>query len=262
MSANLTAAQRRALAEQDARWLDLPLSRHRDPASIAAHVRHLAKLMGGARRASASSAAAHWRRLYDRSVPQDFALACKEGCAHCCHQIVLVYAPEAFRIAAQVGERAEAAAAMRKAAGTWSDAASRSANARMTCPLLSNNCCSIYDGRPLNCRAFVAIDVRECISTFVMMGKFAVRMPVPITNLRTFCHMLMMAALRLAGKAVALYEMNAAVSRILDVPDAEARWLSGEDVFQGLAQDAPLAPETEAEIDRLVALADPIMVRT
>jgi Fe-S-cluster containining protein len=261
MSANLTAAQRRALAEQDARWLNLPLSGPGDPSSVAAHVRHLAKLMGGTRRASAAAAAAHWGQLYDRSVPSGFALACREGCAHCCCQIVLVYAPEAFRLAAQVGDRAETAAAMRKAAETWGEAASRSASARTTCPLLSNNRCSIYDSRPLNCRAFVAIDVRECISTFVMMGKFAVRMPVPVTNLRTFCHMLMMAALRLAGKDIALYEMNAAVSRILETPDAETRWLAGEDILRGLAQDVPLTPEIEAEIERLAALAAPIAVR-
>ena len=132
----------------------------------------------------------------------------------------------------------------------------------MLCPLLSDSQCSIYEARPINCRAFVAVDVRECISTFVMMGKFAVRMPAPITNLRTFCHMLIMAALRLTGKNVALYEMNAAVGRILETPEAELRWLSGEDIFVGLAQDVPIAPEIDAGIERLIALVGPTMVRT
>jgi hypothetical protein len=70
-----------------------------------------------------------------------------------------------------------------------------------------------------------------------------------------------MAALRVAGKTIALYEMNAAVSRILETPDAEPRWLSGEDIFQGLAQDVPLVPQIETEIERLAALAAPSMVR-
>jgi len=73
--------------------------------------------------------------------------------------------------------------------------------------------------------------------------------------------MLMMAALRLAGKNVAVYEMNAAVSRVLETPDAEARWLAGDDVFEGLAQDLPMAPEIGAEIDRMVAFVAPTMER-
>ena len=262
MSATLSAAQRRALAEQDARWLDLPLPSNGDPASVAAHVRHLAKLMGGGRRASASAAASHWGQLYDRSVPQNFALACRKGCAHCCCQSVLVYAPEAFRIAALMRERTETLAAMQAAAEKWGGATSGPGSPRrVTCPLLSNGACSIYDARPLNCRAFVAIDVRECISTFVMMGKFAVRMPVPVTNVRTFCHMLMMSALRLAGKNIALYEMNAAIGRALATPDAEALWLSGEDIFKGLEQDVSIAPEIDAQIEQLAAFVAPTMGR-
>ena len=256
----LSAAQRRVLAEQDARWLDLPLSGGGNPVQVAAHIRHLVKLMNGGRRASAAAAAGHWGRLYDSSI-QNFDLACRQGCAHCCKQSVLIYAPEAFAIAAQVRERPEVAA-IRAAAEELSAAAPGSDTVRrISCPLLSNNSCSIYEFRPLNCRAFVAVDVRECIATFVMMGKFAVPMPTPITNMRTFWHMLMMAALRLAGKDVAVYEMNAAVSRVLETPDAEARWLAGDDVFEGLAQDLPMAPEIGAEIDRMVAFVAPTMER-
>lgn len=262
MSATLSAAQRRALAEQDARWLDLPLSSHDDPASVAAHVRHLVKLMGGGRRASAVAAATHWGRLYDRSVPQNFTLACRQGCAHCCCQAVLVYAPEAFRIAALIQERAGTINAMQAAARKWSEAAPNSGNVRQViCPLLSNGACSIYDARPLNCRAFVAIDVNECISTFLMMGKFAVRMPVPVTNMRTFCHMLMMSALRLAEKNIALYEMNAAIGRVLATPDAEAKWLSGMNIFEGLEQDVPVIPEINAQIERMSAFIAPTIAR-
>ena len=259
----LSAAQRRLLAEEDARWLDLPLSSGGNPAQVAAHIRHLAKLISEGRRASAAAAASHWGRLYDSSIQKTFELACRQGCAHCCKQPVLIYAPEAFALAARMRERPETAAAMRGAAEKLGTMASGPDTVRrISCPLLSNNSCSIYEIRPLNCRAFVAVDVRECISTFVMMGKFAVRMPAPITNMRTFWHMLMMAALRLAGKNVAVYEMNAAVSRALETPDAEARWLAGEDVFEGLAEALPMAPEIEAEIGRMVAFVAPTMERT
>lgn len=258
----LSAAQRRVLAEQDARWLDLPLSGGGNPAQVGAHIRHLAKLISGGRRASAAAAAGHWSRLYDSSIQKNFELACRQGCAHCCKQSVLIYAPEAFAIAAQLRERPEMAAVMHGAAEKLGTAESGPGTVRrITCPLLSDNACSLYEIRPLNCRAFVAVDVRECISTFVMMGKFAIRMPTPITNMRTFWHMLMMAALRLAGKNIAVYEMNAAVSRVLETPDAEARWLAGDDIFEGLAQDLPMAPEIEAEIGRMVAYVAPTMER-
>jgi Fe-S-cluster containining protein len=258
----LSAAQRRILAEQDARWLDLPLSGSGNPAQVAAHIRHLVKLISGGRRASAAAAAGHWGRLYDRSIQMNFALACRQGCAHCCTQSVLIYAPEAFAIAARMRGRPEIADAMRCAVEKMRAAPpGPDTMRRISCPLLSDNSCTIYDIRPLNCRAFVAVDVRECISTFVMMGKFAIRMPSPITNMRTFWHMLMMAALRLAGKDVAVYEMNAAVSRVLETPDAEARWLAGEDVFEGLAEELPLPPAIEAEIGQMVAFVGPTMER-
>ena len=260
MPASLSAAQRRALAEQDARWLKLPLPGGSDPAPVAAHIRHLVKLMGPGRRSSAASVASHWTELYDRSVPQNFKLACRQGCAHCCSQTVSIYAPEAFRIAELVRERAGTAAAMQAAAEKLRASKADANTIRwMSCPLLSDNLCTVYDARPLNCRSFVAVDLRECISAFVMMGKPAVRMPVPITNMRTYCHMLMMTALRLAGKKVAVYEMNAAVSRILETPGAETRWLAGEDVFADLAQAVPMAPEIEGEIQRMADFIAPTM---
>ena len=258
MPVPLSAAQRRALAEQDARWLGLPLPGSSDPAPVAAHMRHLAKLLGPGRKASPAAAAAHWSQLYDRTVPQGFDLACRQGCAHCCKQSVAVYAPEAFRIAALVRERTQTVAAMREAAEKLKDAPPDAGQIRwLSCPLLSENLCTAYDARPLNCRAFVAVDLRECISTFVMMGNTGVRMPVPFTNIRTFCHMLMMAALRLAGRSIATYEMNAAVGRVLETPDGEARWLAGEDIFEDLAQKTPLPPDIEAEIGRLVTFVAP-----
>ena len=256
----LSAAQRRALAEHDARWLKLPLPGGSDPAPVAAHVRHLVNLMGPGRRSSAAAVARHWAELYDRSVPHNFQLACRQGCAHCCNQTVSIYAPEAFRIAELVRERAATSAAMHAAVEKLNASKADANTVRwMSCPLLSGNLCTVYEARPLNCRAFVAIDLRECISAFVMMGKPAVRMPIPITNMRTYCHMLMMTALSLAGKKAAVYEMNGAVSRVLETPDAEARWLAGEDIFTDLAQAVPMAPEIEGEIQRMAAFIAPTL---
>ena len=42
------------------------------------------------------------------------------------------------------------------------------------------------------------------------------------------------AALARAGLPNGSYEFNAAVVRVLDTPDAEKRWLAGEDIFAGV----------------------------
>jgi Fe-S-cluster containining protein len=258
MPAPLSAAQRRALAEQDVKWLALPLARGSDPAPVAAHIRHMVKFLGAGRRPSPAAAAAHWGQLYDRTVPQNLKLACRQGCAHCCKQSVSVYAPEAFRIAQQLRDRPVTIDAMRVGAAKLAGLKPDANQVRwMSCPLLAGNLCTAYEARPLNCRAFAAFDVRECIAAFVMMGKPVVHTPVDFTNMRTYCHMLMVAALRLAGRSDAMYEMNAAVSRILETPDAERRWLSGDDILADLAQDMPVVPAIEAEIQRLVAFIAP-----
>jgi hypothetical protein len=35
------------------------------------------------------------------------------------------------------------------------------------------------------------------------------------------------------------YEFNAAVVRVLNTPDAEQRWLAGEDIFAGVPREPP-----------------------
>src|SRR5690348_9827965 len=84
---------------------------------MAAHLRHMVRLLRDAGTASPSSAAiTYLTALYDRSVPPRPDIACRKGCSHCCCQPVMITAPEAFLIAAQIRDRAGARLAVADAA--------------------------------------------------------------------------------------------------------------------------------------------------
>src|SRR5437868_7192130 len=119
MQNRLSSGQREALARQDAPFLAAGLVAG-NPHSFEAHLRQAARLMAD-RQTSASLCARlvrHVTELFERSVPESARakLACRSGCAFCCHQPVRVSPPEAFFLAAQLRERPETAAAVREAA--------------------------------------------------------------------------------------------------------------------------------------------------
>ena len=99
------------------------------------------------------------------------ALACREGCAHCCHQRVGVTVPEALAIFATLeatrspaelgglGERVERA--YRATRGLTRDERNSPEHA---CPLLDNGLCSVYEVRPLACRGAHSTDEQACRS--------------------------------------------------------------------------------------------------
>lgn len=99
------------------------------------------------------------------------SLACRAGCAHCCHQSVGVTVPEALTIAQhlfatlttaelrRVQERvARAHEAMRGLSRDERNAP------RHPCPFLEANLCSIYQVRPLSCRGVHSLDEQACRS--------------------------------------------------------------------------------------------------
>jgi Fe-S-cluster containining protein len=107
-------------------------------------------------------------------------VSCKAGCTACCHQIIPVGETEARRLAALVeaspGPRREALRARfaqarqeLEAAGLWETLAAHASlpedelerlglaylRARVACPFLDGDRCSIYADRPLSCREFL-----------------------------------------------------------------------------------------------------------
>lgn len=97
------------------------------------------------------------------------ALACRAGCAHCCHQSVGVTVPEALAIVQHLLETRTPAEleelsqrlerAHQRTRGLTRD---RRNSVDHPCPLLVDNLCSIYPVRPLACRGVHSLDEQAC----------------------------------------------------------------------------------------------------
>jgi hypothetical protein len=263
MNTPLSHAQRLALEKQDAFFLAEPLPLGSDPRGMAAHLRHIIRLL--ANRASpspCSSAVAYLNALFERSIPaeQRERLACRAGCAYCCHQVVQVYPAEAFFIAAQLHDRPEMRVAMHAAEHRLDDGHAKG-KFWLPCPMLNDNICSIYEARPLNCHAFVSLDVRDCMGYLTPEGAVevsAIRAPQVHLSLRNIVKIMSLAAMRLVGLPTIAYEMNSAVNAILAQDNAEKRWLAGEDVFCS-AKAFPISSIAEAEVARMAAYVLPTL---
>jgi hypothetical protein len=179
-------------------------------------------------------------------------IACVKGCAFCCHGMVAITAPEAFRIAALVHDRE---AFGTRAAATVNVAAEARFGRKLPCPLLDagSGLCTIYAARPLACRAVTSFDVQPCREEYAGIGG-TMRVPKRVATHGANHRLAELAALRLAGRPVVLYELSAAVLVVLDSPDAEVRWQAGEDVFAGVRQQMPDAV-TRARIEAVVVSA-------
>ncbi len=101
-------------------------------------------------------------------VPNQPATACASGCAACCHLYVQVPPGTAALMAAHIAETFTPAA--REALGerlliaaAAVRAAEDPARLRLRCPLLGNDDrCTVYEVRPLSCRAFTSKSLPRC----------------------------------------------------------------------------------------------------
>lgn len=86
-------------------------------------------------------------------------VACRKGCAHCCHIAVAVPQIEAEMIGMAIGRRP-------KKVATHQDSDHYSTmpyGYHTPCPFLKNNECSIYAHRPLACRKLVNADIDDLL---------------------------------------------------------------------------------------------------
>jgi len=160
------------------------------------------------------------------------ALACRGECAACCGLRVVVTAPEALLLARFIGANAEGLAARgvdlpgRVAAldaevGALTEA-ERMAAAR-PCPLLDGGLCLAYRLRPLACRGHASFDEKACAAAAAGEN---VDVPVSTAHvvLRGLVQSAMMTAMREAGLAGGLYELNGALALALAAPQAAELW--------------------------------------
>ncbi len=172
-------------------------------------------------------------------------IACRAGCAHCCSSAVAVAPPEAIRIAGHLRatrsdeELAELRRRIAKlttqtAGMTWA----RRTRVRKPCLFLDDGGrCSIYQVRPLTCRAFTSVDPAYCQDvehTFTPDESDVLQYDTQRAGLAGILAAIAEAQ-GLARGEEALVELQGAVGIALEDPAALARWLAGEPVFAAVA---------------------------
>lgn len=166
-------------------------------------------------------------------------LACHKGCATCCTLRVTATAPEVLMIGRYVRWSADQLKALNI------DLAERIAVAnektrgldepqrvalRLRCPYIHHGVCLIYQVRPLACRGHASYAVRACVEAAA--GRSAeIPYSAPHMTVRSLVQNAMQSALRDAGLAFGLYELNQAVCIALQDETCCQAWLSGVDVF-------------------------------
>jgi len=245
--------QQRRAAEKDARqsYEKRGLPPGGGIAPLVVHTQSLIRILSNRHSNSRASDAAEMSlKVFERSAtihPAEIPLQCQRGCSFCCYDIVAATAPEVFRIARHVlgqpGPSREAAlrrieAAHAATAGAGPEDRQRH---RRPCGMLEAGVCSGYAARPLVCRAANSGSVRACEDAF---HDGVTRIPVAsvpfvLRDAHLLCLLAALQAARLDDRA---YELNHALWLAVSLPDAEARWLAGEDFFAPV-QTTPAARE-------------------
>lgn len=176
---------------------------------------------------------AHQRRV-DPDFERRLAGAeCRKGCSFCCLLKVTVTILEVLRIAAR--QPSERRSAILAAAETSGPEDRGHLTRSMPCPLLVDGACSIYEFRPLTCRALLSQSAAACERQFVLdAGTDA---PLLVPSLAT---PRLLAASFINGQVAALRDLNLAshpvelvsgLAALEREPALLVRWLNGEDVF-------------------------------
>jgi Fe-S-cluster containining protein len=206
----------------------------------------------------AANAAKRAHEFFETSLkrnPSKYPIACVKGCAFCCHVSVTASAPEIFLVANALREQhkdnlvARVRAADQRTRGLTS---MERAKQKIPCALLEQNMCSVYGSRPAACRGFTSTSVKACEGGF-NGENVQINTPAVWTSLRGAHKQALWAALAASKLPVALYEFHHGLRIALETPDAELRWLKGEDIFAGVAREITNDPAADASNQRIIA---------
>jgi len=184
----------------------------------------------------------------DKAFLSDIPVACHRGCAHCCRIWV-----DASRVEVLYVAKSFTGTARDQAAETFRDAVKvtggMSSAERETlvypCPNLKEGACSIYEVRPTPCRSLASMDASVCARVFYLLSDEEIVSPAPNILLGRGYRLALAGALKHAGLAHTLVELNSSLNIAFSNADAERQWLAGEDPFAG----ADRAPDDDALAD-------------
>lgn len=184
----------------------------------------------------------------DRQAPSDM-IACRKGCCHCCHMWVSATAPEVLFIAAHLRrQRSDLAQILERAGRTRGMNFDARGKHVAPCPLLSDDgSCSVYSNRPLACRTAASVDAEVCRRGYLELSDDEIPTPMFFLLQRAAYAIAMRGAFRKAGLPLVSYELNEALEAALTIPDAEKRWLKGDDVFADVQRDPNGDPLDQAD---------------
>ncbi len=240
----------------------LPQTPHKDDVVAVAYV--LARALRGADQPDrATQAAAMMHAVNEastRRTPGVAKLACSKGCGYCCHTWVGATVPEVLLLARAIKADAprqpgRVAGIVERSKATAGLSPAERFGAKLPCPLLVNNACSQYRERPAVCRQATSLDLSGCIDEFEgrgLGGDIKVS-AVYLAHARN-SRVPLLAAMRLAGQEPQIYELSAALARVLEQQDAEARWLAGEDIMAGIAK-GPAEPAAALQAVETIVVA-------
>lgn len=222
----------------------------------------LRQRFGDASNADRASELAAWAEgMLERTLAADtrgLGVACAKGCNHCCRLVVTCTAPEILRVAHWLRQQPGAAATTLIAAVTAAATGREGLTAvelngqKLPCPMLMSAACGVYAVRPLPCRSLFSMSAQACAEA-IDAGTGQVPLVVGALNTTELVRTLMLAALQPLGLSDAGYDLTGGLAAALAMPDAEARWLAGEDVFTSVRR-VPRPAKARALQDRLVGL--------
>ncbi|MGE0626259.1 MAG: YkgJ family cysteine cluster protein [Hyphomicrobiaceae bacterium] len=214
----------------------------------------LAERQDGSGASKATKVAAE---LVDQTVgrmPQAAGFACRAGCSFCCHSAVAVSAPEAFGIARMLTEQDPPTAMLSRDQAVARSHALRPASLQATlerqgpCAYLVDDRCSVHSARPISCRQYVSLSVEACEAAFNQQGQ-GFPYVNGAANVGNVSRSMLLGAARSLELDANIYELASAVAVALETPDAERRWLAGEDVLAG-ALRLPQPPQMQTSVER------------
>ncbi len=251
---------KKAMVAVSRQGMDLTASGPEQSWAVISVARMLIDVLSGRAPGRAARAAKAAHEFFETSVknnPSKFSIACAKGCAFCCHVSVTASAPEIFLVASRICEfpkdQFEDLLNRVRAADqrTRYMSSQQRANNKIPCAMLKDNVCSVYESRPAACRGFTSTSVEMCRRGFNGEG-VQIDTPAVWTSLRTAHKQAMWGALAASKLTAEYYEFHHALRIALEIPDAESRWLAGEDIFADVAREIVSDPAAQASNRRII----------